>query len=295
MKRIIIFIFGAATFFLLSPLLTAEKSCDELLPESEGLWMKMDYDGSDRSLAEAEKLCPERSEIYWRKARNQYDRYERIPRGQKPPKKDLIEVYQGIEAWAAKCTQVDEKDGNCWLWKAVGMGRRGTNQDILKTLLEVDDLVATIQKAIALKPAYRSSNGIANSRGDLYSMLGIIYRVLPEWTCRFPFKQVIGVCGNLEKSVELQRSAVAQEPERAEYLKELGISLMCFGEKRGKPEAVEEARRILNNLQSWPDRKNTDPVDKEHSRMLLEHPDQACSYSRDTQMEKEEEDLRKKK
>lgn len=267
------------------PASAAENSCDELLQKSEDLWLKLDYEGSDRALDQAKELCPERAEIYWRMARNEYARLENIPRDKKPGKDELTMRYRGIEALAKKCIGLDPEDGNCWLWKAVGRGRRGTTQSAHKTLFEVDDLEKEILKALELKPDYRVANGKANSMGDLDSMLGQFYRALPEWTCSFLFKQIVGTCGDLDKSIEYHRKAIAREPGRIEYQKELAISLLCRGQNRNKLADIEEARKILKDLQSLPEIVPTDTIDKEHAKILLENPSLACGYSRDAQQE----------
>ena len=271
-------IFGIAT-------LAADNPCDELVKQSEALWLQHDYNGSDKVLDEAMKTCPDRPEIYWRKARNEYDRIENIPRDQKPAKDPLIERYRGIESLAAKCIELDETDGNCWQWKGIGMGRRGTTQGILNSLSEAADLEKAFLKAESLKPQYRAENGTANSLGDVYNALGQFYRVLPEWLCTIGIKQIVGTCGDLEKSVAYQRKSVAREPKRIEYQKELGVSLICHGQKKDQPAEIEEGKKILNDLQSLPELKLTDKIDKEHAKAIIADPSLACGYSRDAQQE----------
>jgi len=96
---------------------------------------------------------------------------------------------------------------------------------------------------------------------------------------------MIGTCGDLDKSVAYQRKAVSIEPSRIEYHKELAMSLLCRGAARDRLEDVAEAKRIFNALQALPEFKATDPIDKEHSRMVLADPSLACGYSRDVQQE----------
>ncbi|HUT53953.1 MAG TPA: hypothetical protein VM658_11235 [bacterium] len=263
----------------------ADNPCAEQVKQAEQVWQANDYDGSDKVLDEAMKTCPNLAELYWRKARNEYDRIEDIPRDKKPSKDELIKRYRGIEALAAKCTELEPNNGDCFLWKGIGMGRRGTTQGILNSLTEAADLEKAFLKAIELKPQYRSQNGAANSLGDAYNALGQFYRVVPEWLCVFGLRQLIGTCGDLDKSVEYQRKAVAREPKRIEYQKELGISLICEGQKRDQPQDVEEGKKILNDLQSLPEFKKTDKIDKQHAKDILANPSLACGYSRDAQQE----------
>ena len=67
-------------FLLATQLLPVERSCNELINESEKLWLALDYDGSNRALEKAKNICPDRAEIYWRVARNEYGYLEMIPR-----------------------------------------------------------------------------------------------------------------------------------------------------------------------------------------------------------------------
>lgn len=274
-------------------LLAQDQPCPELFKQAEELWLKHDYDGSSKLLEQAKKVCPNNAEILWRQARDTYDRIEDTPRDKKPDKKALIELYRGIEAVADKCAQLEPQNGECYFWKGVGMGRRGTTQGILSSLGEAKDLEATLLKAEGLKPQYHSANGAANTLGDIYNALGQYYRVVPEWLCNFPFKQAIGTCGDLNKSVDYNRKAIAREPKRIEYQKELGVSLICRGQKKDSAADVTEGKKVLTDLQALPDVKKTDPIDKQHAKEIIENQKLACGYSRDAQQEQSQEAYKK--
>ena len=270
----------------------AADNCDQLMTEAERIWLAHDFNGSDKVLADAVKACPNRAEIYWRQARNEYDRIEAIPRNKKPGKDALIARYRGIEALAQKCMQLAPADGNCYLWKGIGMGRRGTTQGILNSLTEAAELERTFLKAEKLAPQYRAADGSANALADAYDALGQFYRVVPEWLCTFGIRQIVGTCGDLKKSVAYLRKAVAREPKRIEYQKDLAVSLICHGQKANAPAEVEEGKKLLQSLQALPSFKSTDDIDKEHSRMILKDLTMACGYSRDAQQEQSQDSYR---
>ena len=165
----------------------------------------------------------------------------------------------------------------------------GTTQGVLRSLFLADDIEGAWLKAASLKPPYRSADGAANALGDTYYALGMFYRVVPEWLCYFPLKQIIGTCGSLEKSILYQRKAVTLEPTSIGYNKELAVSLLCHGQEYGEPGEIEEAKKLLKELQSYPELKPSCTIDKEHARMILEDPSLACGYQRDTQQELSEE------
>ncbi len=275
---VLLIVWGEAVF-------AADASCDDLIAQSEQLWLENDYTGSDNLLDQAMQQCPERAELFWRKSRNEYDRIEAIPRDKKPGKEELIKRYRAMEALAESCMERDPNDGNCLLWKGIAMGRRGTTQGVLKSLSDVDKIEAFWLKAETLNPHYRAANGSANALGDTYTALGQLYRVVPTWLCIFPFKQIFGACGDIEKSVSYQRKAVVREPKRIEYAKELAVSLLCYGQRKDDLAAIEEAKKILTELQTYPVMKPVDAIDKQHALMLLQDPSSACGYSRDAQQE----------
>ena len=268
-----------------SPVSADEKSCNELVDESEHLWMENRYDESDKKLDIVMEMCPDMADAYWRKARNEFDRIESIPRDKKPDKETLIKRYYALEGLADKCIELDKNNGSCWLWKGVGIGRRGTTQGVLRSLFLADDVEGAWLKALSLKPTYRSADNRDNALADGYYALGMFYRLVPEWLCYFPFNWLIGACGDKEKSIEYQRKAVTLVPERIEYLRGLGVSLLCHGQTYDRPEEIEEGKKVLKDLQSLPEKQLYDKIDKAHARMILEDPSLACGYQRDAQHE----------
>jgi len=275
-------------FAQLSP--ASGSDCASLMASSEKSWLAGNYDQSDRFLKQAEALCPGLAEIYWREARNIYDRSEALPRDKRPGKQESIKLYNQIISLADKCISLSANDGLCWHWKGVGIGRRGSTKGVLYSLPDLRQLEAVMNKAEALKPSYRSENGSANGMGDIYDAHGMLYRIVPDW---FLLKTLFGARGDMVKSVDYQRKAVALEPQRIEYNKELGVSLICYGSKKNDPQAVEEGRAYLKKIEALPVIKSSDRVDKDHARILLENPDLACGYSRDAQQVQSKEEFEK--
>jgi len=262
-----------------------EKSCDEMLKESEKLFLENKFDKVDALLDAVMKKCPKLSEPYWRKCMNIYERYEKIPRDRKPPKEDLVKAYEELEAWADKGIELNENDAGCWFWKGSGIGRQGSTKGILTMLWAASEVEGYWLKAAELENPHRAYNGYYSGKADTYYALGQYYRLVPEWMKHFPFKQIFGTHGDKKKSIEYQRKAVAIEPERVEYHKELAVSLICHGNSYNNPEEIEEGKKILINLNSLPAIKETDKIDKEHARMLLKDLSLACGYNRDKQQE----------
>ncbi len=281
--------------FMVSIAMADEKSCDELIAEAEKLWVARHFDESDKVLDKILEICPKRVEAYWRKARNIYDRFEVLPRNQKPEKKVLIQQYKELESLTDKCIEIDESDAHCWMWKGVGIGRRGTTEGILQSLFMASDVENAWLKADSLGLTYRSEDGTTNFQCSNNYALGMFYRVIPEWLCHFPLKQIVGTCGDLKKSVEWQRKTVACLPVIIAFHKELAVSLLCHGQKYDQPEEIEEGKKILMALQSLPGNSSIDRIDKEHAKMLLADISLACGYQRDKQQEQDKEAYNKQK
>ena len=258
----------------------AATDCKDLIASSEQSWVDCKYDESEQWLKQAESKCPALAEIYWRQARNLYDKVESLPRDQRPGKADSIKLYNRIIALSDKCISLAPNDGLCYHWKAVGIGRRGTTRGVLNSLGDLRELETTISKAESLKPNYRAVNGVGNAMGDIYDAHGMLYRVVPDWSI---LKLLFGARGDIAKSVEYQRKAVAAEPARIEYNKELGVSLVCYGQKQNDPAAVKEGLNYLKKVDALTVLKPSDKVDKQHAKLLLANPDMACGYSRDSQ------------
>jgi len=287
--RLILLWLFVGFLFTISIAMADEKSCDELIVEAEQLWDDFQFDESNKRLDKVMEICPKLAEPYWRKGRNIYDRLEAIPRDQKPKKDELIRQYTELESLADKCIERNENDANCYLWKGVGIGRRGTTKGVLTMLFMASDVEKAWLKAEEMGLTYRSkTNKKVAKCGNMYA-LGMFYRVVPEWLCHFPLKQIVGTCGDTKKSVEYQRKAFACRPETIEYNKELAVSLLCHGQKYNQPEEIEEAKKLLIALQSLPEIMPFDKIDKEHAKMLLADISLACGYQRDKQQEQSKE------
>ncbi len=263
----------------------------ELIKKAEELWMQHDYKKSQEVLERAleqDLVNTQKAEVYWRQARNLYDIAEAMPR---EAKDERMENYKKMQQLSRKCADLAPKMAECYLFLATGKGRESTQKGILNTLGQMEEIENLYKKVIELKPEYRTAHGESNTLGDAYYALGIFYRLAPDSTL---LKLIYGTKGDEKKSIEMLRKAVGLEPERIEYAKELGISLICYGMNTNNQEAIDEGIMWLKKIQDMTEYKPTDSIDKKHARMILADPDMACGYSRDEQQDVSEESLKKK-
>lgn len=264
----------------------------ELLAKSEELWLQHGYKESNAAIDEALKMNPtneQKAELYWRRARNQFEMAEQLPQDDK---KRRLRKYRQIQDLSRKCISANKKLGECYLWLAIGMNRETTQRGILNSLWQTSAIEKYLKKAIALKPTYRSPNGSANSLGDAYYFLGQFYRLVPDWKAVLILYRTRG---DKQKSVEMLRKAVELEPGRIEYVKELGVSLVCLGKSSKNPKVVDEGVQWLKKTEGMTMLKPTDEIDKKHAKRIMSNLDLACGYSRDAQQDVSEETFKKKK
>lgn len=289
MRRVGLYI-GMALVFFISIAVAA--TVVELLRNSEELWVKNKYKESTAALDEAMKMNPtpqQKAEIYWRKARNLYDTAEEMPR---EAKKERLNNYMQMQDLSKKCMAADPKTAECYMWLGTGLGREGTQKGVLNMLSQIAIVEGYFLKTIELKSTYRAEQGQANTMGDAYYALGQFYRLVPDWGA---VKLLYKTKGDKQKSVEMLRKAVELEPKRAEYVKELGISLVCLGKTTNNQKATDEGIQWLKKVETLPTIKPTDEIDKKHAKMILGNLELACGYSRDAQQDISRESYDKKK
>jgi hypothetical protein len=166
----------------------------------------------------------------------------------------------------------------------VARGRLITTQGVVaRTLAAVSRargpawVAECFERAIALRPTWHHFNHYAHA--DALYGAAQLYRLLPEgeWA-----SHAIGVRGDLDRAVALARGALAMQPNRIEYAKELGVDLLCRGARRASDADVAEGRRVLRDAAALPVRSLYDRVDRRHvDRLAAEPAEHACEYSRD--------------
>lgn len=265
--------------------------CGDWVSRAEKAWVDAKFEESDRIIDQGLQKCPSEAELYWRKARNIYDRVESAPRDKRPFRGDRSKIYEEMVKLADTCISLAPENGMCWFWKGASMGERATTRSAFRAVTDVGDILHAFETAASLKSPYRAANGAVDGLGDAYNALGQFYRNVMDWKV---VEKALGIKGDMGKSVDYQRKAVSRDPNRIAYNKELGVSLACYSFKKKDPGAMEEAKKYLAKVSQLPEIKYSDSVDKTHARILLRHPELACGYSRDNPEVVEEESFEKR-
>ncbi len=217
---------------------------------------------------------PEESFTYWRLARNYWRAGEALPADAAD---ERLTYFKRAEHWAARGIAVDPDCAPCMLWQFVSMGRQATTEGIWTAARYAKEMSQLVERGIELEPEHSDDPG--NSvLGNLYYSGAVFYRFVPDswWV-----KLLIGVRGDLDRSLEFIRSAVEISEQRVDYRVELGTVLLCQGQRKKNGDHVAEGLAVLEAARALPTYLSTDHLDIEHAGMLIENPKLACGYSRD--------------
>jgi hypothetical protein len=106
-------------------------------------------------------------------------------------------------------------------------------------------------------------------------------------------KWFFGISGDLNKAIVYCKKAYELDSTRIEIVKECGVALITRGLDSKNKMDIEAGKEYLRRVASLPLRLQTDPVDIEHSKMLLNNIDLCPGYSRDEEQDVSEESFRK--
>ncbi|MEN8184582.1 MAG: hypothetical protein ABFS46_18825 [Myxococcota bacterium] len=212
--------------------------------------------------------------IHWRIARNYWRVGERLPWEDKAGRMYYFELAEG---WADGGLALDERCGECVLWKLAARGRQASTGGRARAARLASEIAELIDRGIALQPSHRDHAANA-TLGNLYYAGSAFYRILPDW---WWLKLVIGVRGDKRRALDYIHRALEISDSRIDYWVELGAVQLCIGHSRGKPKRIEEGRVALRRALELEHFQSTDRYDVEHARILLRTPERACGYARD--------------
>jgi hypothetical protein len=236
------------------------------------------FAAAEAALAEAQALAPSSDTVRWMRARVAYLEGEALPASERDGR---LAAFARAERLADEAVALAPEHGEGWLWRGVARGRITTTQAGLRQARAVlrgergPRFVADcFERAIALEPEYVHFG--FSAAGDARAGAAQLYRLLPAWG-----RSVLGVSRDLDRAVALAREALALQPVRIEYAKELGVALLCRAATLGGD--LSEAQRVLRAAEALPVRTPYEHTDLRHVRQLQSAPPEAaCGYSRDT-------------
>lgn len=236
---------------------------------------KMDPVASIPPLEAGLKIAgPHQVDFLWRLSRAHFLRGEQMANDAKEQR--LAAFQKGIDV-AKKALAIAPNDGNAGFFLAANTGRYNTTKGFLKTIIGLENFEKLCLKAIVDASDYNLLG--FTIVGDAHFALGQFYRLVPDSGLA---KMLLGTRGSIDKSIEHLRKAVALQADRGDYLKELGVSLLCKFDKNNDVKLAQEAETLFGTAALSPTwAYETVELDKAHMLKLLQNPDDACAYSRD--------------
>ncbi len=253
----------------------AQALCPEV-QKAEDLGNEGNLDGVLATLEAHLVTHPDDVEALWRLSRALYEKGEVL--AQSVPDSQRLPIYERARALAQKVQALDPKNGQGYLWEGTAIARAATAKGVLASLFLAADVEKLWLKALTTDTKYRMATGISSFPGDVYNGLGQFYRLVPDWKA---VEWIAGTRGDIDKSVHYFRLMVADDPNRLEGVKELGVALLCKGYKQDDEAAKAEGRVWLAKAGSLPASYPTDVIDSHQVPVILSRESEACGYSRD--------------
>jgi hypothetical protein len=250
---------------------------DRALQEATELLYDARFTEGEARLREAISLRPDDPAPYWMMARLRYLALE--GRAETLTLSERIGGYEEAEHWADEAVARAPGRAEGYLWQAIAHGRIATSAGSLNLALRgwlggrgPSWLESTMRKAVSLPEEFRFFG--FSTRADALHALAQFYRLAPTaW-----YMSLVGTRGNIDRSIELSREAVALQPVRIEYRKELAVELLC----RAADGDASAAREQLDALKAIPAITPIDRIDQAHASALPRASQNSlCSYSRD--------------
>jgi len=261
----------------------AEESVKEMMEKADKLADQEKFKESNEILKKVAEKDPDHPDVYWKISQNYYDIGERMDIEENKDAK--LEMYVKAEEWAKKGYDKNPELADNAFWMAVGMSQQAQTKGIASTLISDRTLAKRmeeyyIKSTKAKEYHYRTDN--ADTIAAAHFALGQFYRKIPD---SFFVGLLMGTRGDMDKSVEHAKKAVQMYPHNVEYNKELGVSLMCRGQREDEPGDIEEGKKYLKKVTQMKADSELDRIDQKDAKKLIEDPSLACGYSRVQQEE----------
>jgi len=243
------------------------------------------YEESNKILIEVLKADPANKEVYWMISRNYYNIGDSLPGNKEQEKLDL---FTKCEEWARKGIEKNPNVAENYFYTAVGMSQIALVKGVARSLGKAKEIEKYYLKTLEMKPTYKTATDstVANANFALCQY----YRKIPESSI---MKLLFGTRGDMEMAVKTCSAAVKELPDRIDYNKEMGVVLICRGNRRNNPNDIETGKKWLAKAQTFAAKTPLDKIDQEDAMKVMKDPKLACGYSRVKQEEVSDSQIKK--
>ncbi len=206
-------------------------------------------------------------------------------------KETKIEIYDTMIRLAEEGIKFAPDKGECYFMRGLANARKATTKGIFSELFTAKQIENDWLVAVGRKSDYVTPNG-ENLQASSCLALGVYYRLCPTF---FLLKWFFGISGDLNKAIIYCKKAYELDSTRIEIVKEYGVALITRGLDSKNMMEIEAGKEYLKKVVTLPLRLQTDRIDIEHSKMLLNNIDLCPGYSRDEEQDVSEEAFNKAK
>jgi tetratricopeptide (TPR) repeat protein len=250
---------------------------------------KFEFEESLKSCEAALKAKPDDFLIRAMMCLDYYEIAEKLDVKKSAEKERKLEVYKTMIRLAEEGIKAAPEKGECYFMRGLANARMATTKGVLSELFTAKQIEKDWLIAVDRRSDYVTPNG-ENLQASSCLALGVYYRLCPSF---FLLRWMFGISGDLDKAVAYCQRAYELDSTRIEIVKEYGVALISRGLDRKIDRDIEDGKSYLRNVSSLPHRLQTDPVDIQHSKMLLNDISLCPGYSRDEQQDVSEEAFKK--
>ncbi|HTR80542.1 MAG TPA: hypothetical protein VMM58_02860 [Bacteroidota bacterium] len=200
-----------------------------------------------------------------------------------------LQIYTEMLKIANEGINAAPDKGECYFMRGLANARMATTKGIFSELFTAKEIEQDWLISVNRKSDYTTPNG-ENLQASSCLALGVYYRLCPTF---FMLRWIFGISGDLDKAVYYCKKAYDLDSTRIEIVKEYGVALITRGLDRNDQQDIEEGKEFLRKVPTLPLRLQTDQVDIEHSKMLLNDISLCPGYSRDEEQDVSEESYKK--
>ncbi len=268
-------------FFSLPAFIHAADKPNGIIDNAWKLMRENRCEDANKLLLKIAATNPDNEDVYWMIAKTYNRMGEMIPNHEKDKK---FKMFKECEIWARKGYERNPELADNAHFIAIGILLQGSVKGEIffiqnrNKLREVEYFLTWTFNSREYHFKTEESNTISQSN----MVLGHLYRILPDSRI---LKFFIGTKGDLDKSVEHNRMAVEMFPQNIEYNLQMGVSLLCRGQKRGDGKDIQEGKKYLNRALEIPTTVDIRRIDQHDARGLLNDHSLACGYTRSQQLE----------
>lgn len=200
------------------------------------------------------------------------------------------QIFVKGEDAAEKCLKIDPNHPICKLLLGAMIGKIASLDGIYSAVKKAERLEQLWLDVIRSKYNYNLGRGLSMQGSARYA-LGMFYRLVPDF---FLVKWLFGVRGDIKKSIEYHREALAIDSPTSCGKIMLAASLFCSVSGDLKTSEGQEAMRHLREGKHLPAKNLVTKACQNDIEKIEKDPGIACGYETARQQENSAEDFKKR-